>query len=130
MEIQQIMQQLLVNQDMAEANRQADRENLQKMMEEMMNDLKDEIKEEMNAKMDATQEIMDPNTKAMQRRMERQIRSPVSIMEADRKTDRDEIRADQAHNEEIMETQCPSTAVNMAGGKRCRPAEKRATQRI
>jgi hypothetical protein len=47
------------------------------------------------------QERMDANTKAMQQRMERQIGSLVSIMEAARKPNRDEkrqeTRADQEH---------------------------------
>jgi DNA relaxase NicK len=61
---------------------------------------------EMNSKMDATQEIM-----------ERQIGSLVSIMEAIRKTDRDEmkkeIKADQEHIKEILETQCGSLAAKL-----------------
>jgi hypothetical protein len=42
----------------------------------------------MNAKMDATQEKMNTSAKAMQERMEMQIGSLFSIMEATRKTER------------------------------------------
>jgi DNA relaxase NicK len=73
----------------------------------------------MQEKMDASQERMNTDTKAMQERMERQIGSLVSIMEAARKTNRDEIkqeiRAGQEHIKEIMETQFGSLADKLDG---------------
>jgi hypothetical protein len=52
----------------------------------------------------ATQERMDGNTKGMQEKMERQISPLLSLIEADRRTGRDEmkqIRAGQEHMQEI-----------------------------
>jgi hypothetical protein len=60
---------------------------------------------EMNTKLDTTEERMDATIKQM---MERLIGSLVSIMEANRKTDRDEmkqeIRAGQQHMQEMIRT--------------------------
>jgi cell division protein FtsX len=73
----------------------------------------------MLAEMNATQETM-----------ERQISSLVSIMEAARKTDRDEIkqeiRAGQEHIKEIMETQFASLAAKLDGWRKEMQADREA----
>jgi hypothetical protein len=80
--------------------------------------------------MDATEERMDANTKAMQESMERQIGSLVSIMEATRKTCRDEIkqgiRAGQEHVKEIMEIQSGSLAAKLDGCRKLMQADREA----
>jgi DNA integrity scanning protein DisA with diadenylate cyclase activity len=57
-------------------------------------------------KMDVTQERMDANTKAMQERMERQIGSLVTIMEASRKTERDEMKQEIRAGQYRLKIEC------------------------
>jgi Fe2+ transport system protein B len=74
---------------------------------------------EMNAKMDATQEKMDANPKEMQARkkdtMGRQIGSLVSIMEAARKTDRDEMKREIRTGQEHMQDMITTSKEKMKG---------------
>jgi hypothetical protein len=76
---------------------------------------------EMNAKMGITQETT-----------KRQIGSLVSITETTRKTDRDEIkheiRADQEHIKETMETQFASLAAKLDRWRKEMPADQEASK--
>jgi DNA relaxase NicK len=97
-------------------------------MEQMMECLLAKIDARMDTNTKAVQEEMD----ATQERMERQIGSLVSIMEATRKTDRDkmkqEIRIGQEHIKEIMETQFGSLVTKLDGWQKKMQADQEVSK--
>jgi Fe2+ transport system protein B len=90
--------------------------------------------QQMIERMLASQEQMMANRETDQERMERQIGSLVSIMEAARKTDRDEMKqeisAHQEHIKGMMETQFASLATKLDSWRKDMQANQEASKTI